>query len=139
MSLKPKQRTAALLLGRGMTAMETAEKIGICHTTIYKWKCRHPEFKALIEAEKKYIQSGSEYAWHVHASAIKAQISGLIKVSLETLHRQMREGKNEMAVIKAATYILDKYGSDHISDIRGSSENTDEVELLSALRLVDGG
>jgi transposase-like protein len=139
MSLKPKQRTAALLLGRGMTATETAEKLGICHTTIYKWKCRYPEFKALVEAEKKYIQSGSEYAWHVHASAIKAQISDLIKTALETLTRQMRDGKNEMAIIKAATYILDKYGSDHISDLRGKTDNEDEVELLSALRLVDDG
>tara|TARA_R100000458_G_C8245047_1_gene223191 strand:- start:690 stop:1109 length:420 start_codon:yes stop_codon:yes gene_type:complete len=139
MSLKPNQRTAALLMGRGMPATEVAEKLGIVPTTIYKWKARYPEFSSLIEAEKKYIQSGSEYAWHVHATAIKAQISNLLQTSLRSMTRIMEEGKNEMAKVKACIYVLDKYGTDHISDLRGKTDNEDEVELLSALRLVDDG
>lgn len=138
MALKPKQRTAALLIGRGMKKREVADKLGVHQTTINKWMQRHPEFPAMIEAEKQYIQSGTEYAWHIHARAIKCQVSKLITTALDTMKEQMVNGKNEMAVVKAATYVLDKFGTDHIADYRSKTEDEDEAELLTALRLVDG-
>jgi transposase-like protein len=138
MPLRPNQRTAALLLGRGMPIREVAEKLGISKSTIHKWKNRHPEFVALIDAERKYINSGTEYAWHIHAKAIKSKVSGLITTALDAMKDQLENGKNEMAKIKAATYVLDKFGTDHIADIRGKTESADEEELLTALRLVDG-
>ena len=136
MALKPRQRTAALLIGRGMPRGEVAEKLGVHVTTVHKWAQRHPNFNALIQAEKRYIQSGSEYAWHIHAKAIKCKVSGLVENALDAMKKQIETGKNEMAVIKAATYVLDKVGTDHIADIRGKTESEDEAELLSALRLV---
>jgi transposase-like protein len=136
MALRPNQQTAALLLGRGMKRQEVARKVGVHLSCIYKWFERTPEFGAAVEAEKAYMEDASDYGFHVRARVVKGRIDELLLVAIDALEKQLKEGSNEGAIVKAASYVLDKYSNQHIQSKAITETDREEEQLLSALKLV---
>jgi hypothetical protein len=116
--MNPRQRTAAEMLGSGLTPAAVSAAIKADQSTIWRWM-QIPSFAALVDASRaRYLE---ELRGELRRGA-RAAIGALVEIASDP-------GAAPAARVSASTAILDRAGLPRRSEIEATVEGTTSIRV----------